>query len=116
MTDGRLAAVAPVEKIDEKSIGELERLMRDLLGLYELMHALALERRAAMRQADRGRLASTVQRECAAVQGVMEIEKRRITVVGAMAARLGSPLKHQTTMTWIAERLPEPARSRLAAL
>lgn len=95
---------------------QLEAILHELISVHERLLEQAHQRRDAMRRADMQALASGIERESQLVQEVAEIEKRRLRVVGALAERMGSERKTQTTVTWIAERLDEPLRGPLYTL
>lgn len=90
---------------------QLEAIMRDLVICYEQMLTFAKHRRDAIRAADTDRLAACVRQENTLVQQVAEIEKRRISVVRALAESLGSDQREQTTVSWIASRLGDAGGS-----
>lgn len=100
----------------DPSVAQLEELMRELIVCYEQLTTLADLRHDAIRGADTDRLSACIAQENEIVQQVAEIEKRRISIVKDFAARLGSPDKTGTTLTWIAERVEGAARDRLHAL
>lgn len=93
----------------------LERLLADLEEQYCCLKSLSQARLAAMRRADRAALSACIQEENLAVQAIVEIEKRRVRIVGELAAGLGSTDGVGTTLTWIALRMKGAAGDRLAA-
>lgn len=95
---------------------ELERVLMELIGVYEAMVASAGDRLAAIRGSDGVGLARVVRCESELVQRVAEIEKRRISVVGALADRLGLAGKSGTRVGDIASRMDDPWRERLTGL
>lgn len=115
-TDAELPAAHDPRDGSDGPLAELETIMTDLLVCYEQLHTLALRRLEAVRGADARGLGDCVRAENEIVQQVAEIEKRRIAVVGRLAAELGSPRKSQTTVSWIAERAAGPGADRLRDL
>ncbi len=95
---------------------ELEQILREMISHHEHLSRLAEVRHEAMRRANMEALGACIQCENEVVQQIADTEKRRVRVVGVIAAELGSPAKSQTRMSWIAERCPEPARKRLLTL
>lgn len=102
----------PAVSVDAQA-AEVERVLCDLMAQFQRLTSLAHERREAMRSADPSRLARCISCENEAVQQVAEIEKRRITIIGRIAERLGVPGKTQTRVTSIAERIGGPIGDRL---
>src|SRR5262245_8370345 len=96
----------------ERLVGELEAVLRDLIGVYEGLVSSAAERLAAIRGSDSTRLATVVGRENELVQRVVEIEKRRIGIVERLAERFGLTDKSGTRVGQLVERMDEPWRGR----
>lgn len=107
------ALQAPIGIQDEPLIADAERIACDLLAQFQRLSGLAAQRQEAIKRASPSGIAATIAAENDAVQQLAEIEKRRITVVGRLAERLGAPEKSQTKLSWIAARLG-PAGERLA--
>jgi len=97
-------------------LGELEQILREMIAHHEQLADLSVVHHDAMRRADTEVLGSCIQAENEVVQQIANTEKKRIRVVGAIAAQLGSPAKSQTKFSWIAERCPDLARKRLETL
>jgi len=89
----------------EALASELAGVLDALISQYRRLGAAGEARRDAMRRAHLKHLAACIDAENRAVQEIADIEKRRVRVVGDLAARLGGPEKSQTRVTWIAERL-----------
>lgn len=109
-------AQKPAGSVFDGSLHELEQILRDMIAHHEQLADLAGVRHEAMRRADTEALGSCIQAENEVVQQIANTEKRRIRVVGAIAAELGSPAKNQTRLSWIAERCPDGPRKRLEHL
>lgn len=91
----------------------LERILGDLSEQYSRLHSLAQARLAAMRRADPAALGACISQENLAVQEIVEVEKRRVRIVGELASMLGSGKGVGTPMGWIAERIDGPIGERL---
>lgn len=98
---------------DDPRVVELEAVVRDLIAAYERLSALSQERQRAIRAADPGALGRVIGLESEAVQAVAALEQKRLPLVADLAKRLGAPARTETTITWIAQRLPGLARERL---
>ncbi len=101
---------------DDPRIGELESVVRDLIAAYERLSSLSQDRRQAMRAADPVALGRVIAQESEAVQVVAALEQKRLPLVADLSKRLGAPARTETTITWIAQRLPGLARERLLSL
>lgn len=97
-------------------LGDLEQILREMIAHHEHLAQLAEVRHEAMRRANTEALGACIQAENEVVQRIADTEKRRVRVVGSIAAAMGSAAKNQTRLSWIAERCPEPARKRLLTL
>lgn len=100
----------------ERHASDLERVLLQIAERYEALARCASDRREAMRRADARALAACIDAENAAVQSLADLERRRMIVVEAIAAMIGSPDKSQTPVSRLAPALPEPSRSRLLSL
>lgn len=98
----------------DKLITELLKLLRELLAAQQGLVTLALARREAMRTFDVERLNILSAREHAEMQGLGQLENRRKALVAQFRAFLGRNV--EPTVSEIARRAPEPARSQLLAL
>jgi len=90
---------------------ELESLLRELAVHQTDLLALATEHRAAIARADTGAIASCVERQAAILERSRASEQRRRTLVETWA-----PRERGITLTDLASRVEEPARTRLLAL
>jgi hypothetical protein len=91
----------------------LERILGDLGEQYARLHSLAQARLSAMRRADPAALGACISQENLAVQEIVEIEKRRVRIVGDLASMLGSTKGVGTGLLWIAERIDGAIGERL---
>ncbi|MFM9958043.1 MAG: flagellar protein FlgN [Phycisphaerales bacterium] len=106
---------APAHPLDHHA-AELEKVLLQIADRYETLARCASDRREAMRRADARALANCIDTENQAVQALADLERRRMIVVEAIAAAIGSPDRSQTPVSRLAPALPEPARSRLLVL
>lgn len=97
----------------DQHVAQLETLMRELIDCYQRMSVLAGLRHDAIKAASPSRLAGCIGEENLLVQRVAELEKQRVRIVSALAARFQSPDKAATRISWIADRLPGPTGERL---
>lgn len=107
--------VTPTHPLEHHA-AELERILLQIAERYEALARAANDRREALRRADPRALAACVEAENHAVQALADLERRRMIVVEAIAAGIGSPDRSQTPISRLAPALPEPARSRLLVL
>jgi hypothetical protein len=98
----------------DKLVNEILTLLRELLAIQQRVLLLTLARREAMRTFDIGRLEGLVEQEKAAAQALAEAHRRREILTPQLRAHLGKNV--QSTISEIAQRTPEPARSQLLAL
>ena len=91
----------------------LERIVGDLGEQYARLKSLAQARLGAMRRADPAALGACISQENMAVQEIVEIEKRRVRIVGELATMLGSREGVGTGVQWIAERIDGAVGERL---
>lgn len=102
--------------IDDLMVHELERVLREIRSQYEALHQLALEHRDAIRRADPVAIGECVEKQNLRVQRIADLEKRRLTVVGELAARLGCETKNQTPVGRLAQLLPPAAAERVTTI
>ena len=98
----------------DKLVAELLGLLRELLAGQDRLLKLALARREAMRAFDIGRLETLAEQERAEGARMAELDRRRQGLVGQFRAVLGKGV--EPTVTEIARRVNEPARSQLLGL
>jgi hypothetical protein len=98
----------------DKLITELLKLLRELLAAQQGLVTLALARRDAMRTFDVERLNMLSAREHAEMQALGQLESRRKALVAQFRTFLGRNV--EPTVSEIARRAQEPARSQLLAV
>lgn len=90
---------------------ELESILRELAVHQNDLLILATEHRAAIARADTSAIASCVERQAAILERSRATEQRRRTLIETWA-----PRERGITLTDLACRVEEPARTRLLAL
>jgi FlgN protein len=98
----------------DKLVNELLTLLRELMTIQQRILNLTLTRREAMRTFDVARLEGLVEQEKLAAQALANSHRRRESLVQQFRSHLGRNV--QPTVSEIAQRTPEPARSQLLAL
>lgn len=106
---------APPQPIDVPvETDALDAALRELIGIYERLHELAVRRRDAIAKAEARSLGAMIGEENALVQRIAEIEKRRMVAASRLGEALGLPDRSQATVRAIAERLGGEGGARLA--
>jgi hypothetical protein len=98
----------------DKLVTELLSLLRDLLAGNERLLKLALARRQAMRNFEIDRLEMFVEQEKTELTNLVSLDRRRQLLVPQFRAHLGRGI--EPTVSEIARRVSEPARSQLLGL
>ena len=98
----------------DKLVIELLGLLREMLAGQDRLLKLAVARREAMRAFDIGRLETLAEQERAEGARMAELDRRRQGLVGQFRAVLGKGV--EPTVTEIARRVNEPAKSQLLGL
>ena len=98
----------------DKMINDLLTLLRDLLAGQQRLLKLALIRREAMRTYDIARLEMLAGEEKAETATMAALERRRQQVTAQIRATL--PRNVEPTVSEVARRAAEPAKSQLLAL
>jgi hypothetical protein len=98
----------------DKLVTELLTLLRELLAGQERLLGLALARREAMRTLDISRLETVAGQERVETGRLAELDKRRAALTSQMRAAMGG--QAAVTVTEVARRVEEPAKSQLLAL
>jgi hypothetical protein len=98
----------------DKLVAELLTLLRELLAGQERLLGLALARREAMRTLDISRLETVAGQERAETARMAELDQRRMALTSQMRAVLGAGTA--ATVSEVARRVEEPAKSQLLAL
>jgi hypothetical protein len=90
----------------------LDTVLRELIAAHEELLTLASAQRSAIQRADVRALADIAAAQGAVMERVVDLERRRQTVVASLA----SGIKGKVTVTQLARLIADPARSRLTAL
>ena len=98
----------------DKLVQELLTLLRELLAGQDRLLKLSLARRDAMRTFDLPRMEQLALHERNEMTQIATIERRRQSLVASFRKHLGQGV--QPTVTEIALRCPEPAKTQLLAL
>ncbi len=98
----------------DKLVTELLTLLRELLAGQERLLGLALARREAMRTLDISRLETVAGQERVETGRLAELDKRRMALTSQMRSAMGGHV--EVTVTEVARRVEEPAKSQLLAL
>ncbi len=98
----------------DKLVTELLGLLREMLAGQERLLKLALARREAMRTFDIAKMEMLTGMERAETAGMANLDKRRAVLVGQFRGVLGKGVV--PTVTEIARRVNEPAKSQLLGL
>ena len=102
--------------MSEALIGQLAECLGELRGLYEQLVGVLRRKLEAMRRADTEGLNSCGARERFLVQRMAESDATRRNLVGELQVRAGVRAGQAMTLSDLAERLGEPARSRVLVL
>ena len=94
---------------------ELDAVLAEFDAHVQRLHELATRRGESLRRADTRTLGELIAQENAVVQLVAELEKRRVTVVGALADRLSIPEKNQARAGVVASKVGGVIGERLVA-
>lgn len=100
----------------DKSLEQLEEILRSLMQEHEALGALVHQKLAALRRADREAIGRCLEEENHRLQRIGELEKQRIRLVAALTQQLDPQARAPLKLSELAERIPEPGRSRLLGL
>ncbi len=103
-------------RVSAETLARLEALLNALTSEYAGLSAELDEYRAALAQADRGRLAEALGRQQARVNRLGELESHRLALMRALVPGAANQPAATLTTSQILAHAPEPARSRLAGL
>ncbi len=99
-----------------REIRLLEETLRRQLEAHKLLLACVERNREAIRQADMQQIRSICEEQNTVAQGLAELEKVRLTLVGRLTERLESDAQRPVSLSCIAAQLDEPARGRFETL
>jgi len=105
-----------MDKPLEKLVGDMEVSLMALTQAQERMLGLLNRKRQALMRADREAMTQCCEQENIELQRIAELEKHRLMLVGKLTAAFAPDAKTPLKLVDIAQRLPEPSRSRLLVL
>ncbi len=105
-----------MDKPLDKTIAQLEAVLRQQLQQHEALIQTLLRKRSALRGARAGEVSDCTIAENEQVQAISELEKRRIELTGELTLLLDAKAAQPMKLESLAQRLPEPARTRLLVL
>ena len=100
----------------DKQILQLEDIVKQQIAAQERMLGLLARKIDAFRKADQSALVECCDLENQQLQTIGEMEKIRLLLVAELTQILSPKADKPLIMGELAERLPEPARSRLMVL
>ncbi len=99
-----------------REIRLLEEILRRQLETHKQLLACVERNREAVRQADIQQIRSICEEQNAVAQGLAELEKIRLTLVGRLTERLEPDAREPLSLSRIAAELDEPASGRFETL
>ena len=99
-----------------RDIRLLEETLRRQLEAHKQLLACVERNREAVRQADMQQIRSVCEEQNTVAQGLAELEKVRLTLVGRLTERLEPDAQQPVSLGRIAAELDEPAGGRFQAL
>lgn len=102
-----------MDKLLEKQLTALERLLQDLMQAHTQLLELLEEKRTAMRKAEHEVMANVCQRENQQVRKISDMEKQRLQLVADVTLMIEPGAKEPMKLLEVADRLPEPWRGRI---
>lgn len=99
-----------------RTIPVLETVLKQLAERHEQLLSLMKRQREALRQADHHGVTEYSRLENTMVQAIGDLEKRRLELVAQLTRIVDPSAKVPMRLRDLAERLPEPSRSRLLVL
>lgn len=94
----------------------LEDVVRRSLERHRQLAALLKRKREAMRQGKADDMSNLCHLENTTIQVISELEKNRLQLVGELTVMVAPDATQPLRMREMAERLPEPSRSKLLVL
>ena len=91
-------------------------MLRAQLAVHEQLLQCVADKREAIRSADIAKVSDICGRENTLIQGLAEIEKQRLRLVGELTQSIHSKSQKPLTMNEISQSAAEPQRTRLLAL
>lgn len=102
--------------MNEQLVNQLAESLAGLRRLYEELVAVLGRKLDAMKRADSDALGSCGARERFLAGQIAEVEVGRKQLLGQLQGQLGFDARRGVTISQVAERLDEPARSQLLVL
>jgi len=99
-----------------RDIRLLEEILRRQLEAHKQLFACVERNREAIRQADMQQIRSICEEQNTVVQGLAELEKVRLTIVGRLTERLDPDAEQPVSLSRIAAELDDPASGRFETL
>ncbi len=99
-----------------REIRLLEETLRRQLEAHKLLLGCVERNREAVRQADMQQIRSICEEQNTVAQGLAELEKVRLTLVGRLTECLEPDAQRPLSLSRIAAELDEPARGRFETL
>lgn len=100
----------------EKSLNQLEALLRQQITTHESLANILVRKRQALMTANHVVMNECTVRESDLLKQVAQCEKARLSLVGELSLMVDANAKEPLTMLQLAEHLPEPNRGRLLVL
>lgn len=100
----------------EKSLNQLEALLRQQITTHESLLGILIRKRQALATANHLVMNECTVRESGLIKTIADCEKARLAIVGDITLKLDANATAPLTMIQLAELLPEPNRGRLLVL
>lgn len=105
-----------MDNAQEKSVNQLEALLRTQIASHESLLELMSRKRMAMQMANPAVMAECTLQEAQLVQVIGQCEKERLTHVADLTLLLDPDASEPLSLMDLAQKLPEPTRGRLLTL
>ncbi|MCC7205405.1 MAG: flagellar export chaperone FlgN [Phycisphaeraceae bacterium] len=96
-----------------KKLGELEKILEQQTALHKMLLMALGRKHQAIRQSKTAEMEACCRQENQHLQAIGEAEKQRQTLVAELTLAIDPQAVAPMTLLQLAERLPEPWRSRL---
>ncbi len=100
----------------DKQLAQLEHVLREQLAANEALLSLLNRKREAMKTADQALMLQCCELEQEKVHLLGELEKQRLQLVAALTLAVEPDAAEPLRLAELAQRMEEPARSRLLVL
>lgn len=105
-----------MDKALEKAILQLEAVLKQQLEQHEALSAALQRKRSALRAAKAQDVADCTLAEHQHVQAISDLERQRIVLAGDLTLLLDPKAKQPMRLEELADRMADPARTRLLVL